>query len=160
MPHIPIPPTQFKGKGYTQLTGAIANTYTSGVVNIAQPNSNVAQQIKDIAEQEARMVLNEWMAEYKDLFKANETKLRIQNIRNIVGQWYDNRFNIIGAKEWDNHYEFTLGNDSINERYTILLHRRQTDSGHYIMECDGKTLWLLRDEFDTIEKIIICMRTI
>lgn len=160
MPHIPIPPTQFKGKGYTQLTGQIVNTNASGVVNIVQPNSNVAQQIKDIAEQEARMVLNEWMAEYKDLFKANETKLRIQNIQNIVGQWYDNTFNVIGAKEWDTHYEFTLGNDTITHTYTVLLHRRQTDSGHYIMEYNGKTLWLLRDEFDTIEKIIICMRTI
>ena len=160
MPHIPIPPTQFKGKGYTQLTGQIVNTNVSGVVNIVQPNSNVAQQIKDIAEQEARMVLNEWMAEYKDLFKANETKLRIQNIQNIVGQWYDNTFNVIGAKECDKHYEFTLGNDRITNTCTVLLHRRQTDSGHYIMEYNGKTLWLLRDEFDTIEKIIICMRTI
>lgn len=159
MPHIPIPPTQFKGKGYTQLTGTIVAN-TNGVVNIAQPNPNVAQQIKDVAEEQARMVLNEWMAEYKDLFKANETKLRIQNIQNIVGQWYDNTYNIIGANEWDTHYEFTLGNDTIPQRETILLHRRQTDSGHYIMEYYGKTLWLLRDEFDTIEKIIICMRTI
>ena len=67
MPHIPIPPTQFKGKGYTNLTGQIA-VNTNGVVNIAQPNSNVAQQIKDVAEQEARMVLDEWMKQHKDLF--------------------------------------------------------------------------------------------
>lgn len=160
MPHIPIPPTQFKGKGYTNLTGIIANANTSATINIVQPNSNVAQQIKDIAEQQARMVLNDWLKHNKDLFEANKTKLTIQNIHTIVGQWYDNTFNIIGAKEWDTHYEFTLGNDTIVQTHNILLHRRQTDSGHYIMDYNGKTLWLLRDEFDTIEKIIICMRTI
>jgi hypothetical protein len=159
MPHIPIPPTQFKGNGYTQLTGTIAAN-SNGAISISQPNSNVAQQIKDVAEQQARMVLGEWMKEYKDLFEANKTKLRIQNIQNIVGQWYDNTFNIIGAKECDKYYEFTLGNDTIPQRETILLHRRQTDGGFYIMEYNGKTLWLCRDEFDTIEKIIICMRTI
>lgn len=159
MPHIPIPPTQFKGKGYTQLTGTIAAN-TSGAVSINQPNSNVAQQIKDVAEQQARMVLNEWLTNNKGLFQPDTNKLKIQNIHNIIGQWYDNTFNVIGVKECDKHYEFTLGNDTIPQRETILLHRRQTDSNHYIMEYNGKTLWLLRDEFDTIEKIIICMRTI
>ena len=48
----------------------------------------------------------------------------------------------------------------MNEAYTILLHRRQTDSGHYIMQYGSKTLWLAKDEIDMVEKIIICMNTI
>ncbi|MFM2393778.1 MAG: hypothetical protein RLZZ546_1760 [Bacteroidota bacterium] len=157
MPHIPIPPQMTVTQRLQALT---TNTTGVGVTNIVQPNSNVAQQIKDVAEQQARMVLDEWLKSNKDLFEARENKLKIQNIKNIVGQWYDNTYNIIGVAEWDTNYQFTLGNDTIPQRETILLHRRQTDSGHYIMEYNGKTLWLLRDEFDTIEKIIICMRTI
>jgi hypothetical protein len=30
----------------------------------------------------------------------------------------------------------------------------------YIMEYNNKTLWLNTNEFDTIDKIIICMHTI
>jgi hypothetical protein len=159
MPHIPIPPTQFKGKGYTQLTGKIVAN-TNGVVNIAQPNSNVAQQIKDVAEQQARMVLDEWMKQYKDLFESKESKLKIHNIDKIIGMEYDSRFRVIGVLEENKYYEFTLGNDLLNQTESILLHRRQTDSGHYIMEYKGKTLWLTKDEIDMPEKIIICMNTI
>ncbi len=43
---------------------------------------------------------------------------------------------------------------------TILLHRKQTDNGMYVMEYNSKTLWLNKNEFDTIDKIIICMQTI
>jgi hypothetical protein len=53
-----------------------------------------------------------------------------------------------------------LNNDRMNSAYSILLHRRQTDSGHYIMEYEGKTLWVTKDEIDMPEKIIICMNTI
>jgi hypothetical protein len=159
MPHIPIPPTQFKGKGYTQLTGkVVANT--NGVVNIAQPNSNVAQQIKDVAEQQARMVLDEWLKNNIDLFESKEAKLKINNIQKIIGMEYDSRLRVIGVLEENKYYEFTLGNDLLNQTESILLHRRQTDSGHYIMEYKGKTLWLTKDEIDMPEKIIICMNTI
>ena len=151
MPHIPTPPTAFNGK-------IVANT--NGVVNIAQPNSNVAQQIKDVAEQQARMVIDEWMKQHKDLFEAKETKLKIQNIHRIVGEKYDDRLTITGVLEEDKYYEFHLNNDRMNSPYSILLHRRQTDSGHYIMEYKGKTLWLTKDEIDMPEKIIICMNTI
>jgi hypothetical protein len=160
MPHIPIPPTQFKGKGYTNLTGKIVNTNTNGVVNITQPNSNVAQQIKDVAEQEARMVLDEWMKQHKDLFDSTERKLRIKNVQKLIGMEYDSRLRVIGVLEENKYYEFTLGNDLLNQTESILLHRRQTDSGHYIMEYKGKTLWLTIDEIDMPEKIIICMNTI
>lgn len=159
MPQLPIPPTQFKGKGYTQLTGKIVAN-TNGVINIAQPNSNVAQQIKDVAEQQARMVLDEWMKQYKDLFESKESKLKIHNIDKIIGMEYDSRLRVIGVLEENKYYEFTLGNDLLNQTESILLHRRQTDSGHYIMEYKGKTLWLTKDEIDMPEKIIICMNTI
>ena len=55
-----------------------------------------------------------------------------------------------------------IGYASVGKRNveTILLHRKQTDNGMYIMEYNGKTLWLNKDEFDTTDKIIICMQTI
>ncbi len=132
---------------------------------VAQPQTlaqfgNIGQQIKDVAEQQARMVLDEWMKQNKDLFESKESKLKIQNISKIVGMKYDDRLTIIGVLEEDKHYEFHLNNDRMNSPYSILLHRRQTDSGHYIMEYEGKTLWLTKDEIDMPEKIIICMNTI
>ena len=153
MPHIPIPP---KPNGF--LAGVVSNT--SGTININQPNSNVAQQIKDVAEQQARMVLDEWMKQHKDLFDSKERKLKIQNVHKLIGMDYDGRLKVMGIKEWDTYYEFTLDTNLFNQPETILLHRRQTDSGHYIMEYKSKTLWLNVDEIDSLDKIIICMRTI
>ena len=88
--------------------------------------------------------------------------LTIKNVQQIIGQEYNEVFNIIGVKEHKHHYEFTLGYASIgpNKTETILLHRKQTDNGMYIMEYNSKTLWLNKDEFDTMDKIIICMQTI
>jgi hypothetical protein len=129
-------------------------------ININQPNSNVAQQIKDVAEQQARMVLDEWLKQYKDLFDSKERKLKIQNVHKLLGMDYDNRLKIMGVKEWDKCYEFTLDGERMNQAETILLHRRQTDSGHYIMEYKSKTLWVTKDEIDSLEKIVICMQTI
>jgi hypothetical protein len=147
MSRIPIPPmTAPPPKGVS--------------VNISQPNSNVAQQIRDVAEQKARMVIDEWMKGHKDLFESKSVKLKIQNIQSIVGMPYDDRLNIVGVVEEDKYYQFNLDNTAKTGGYQILLHRRQTDSGHYIMEYDSKTLWLCSDEIDTIEKIIICMNTI
>jgi hypothetical protein len=156
MPQLPIPPMTVTQRLQTLST----NTNGVGVVNITQPNSNVAQQIKDVAEQQARMVLDEWMKQYKDLFESKESKLKIHNIDKIIGMEYDSRLRVIGVLEENKYYEFTLGNDLLNQTESILLHRRQTDSGHYIMEYKGKTLWLTKDEIDMPEKIIICMNTI
>jgi hypothetical protein len=157
MPQLPIPPQMT----LTQRLQTLAtNTNGVGVTNIVQPNSNVAQQIKDVAEQRARMVLDEWMKQYKDLFESKESKLKIHNIDKIIGMEYDSRLRVIGVLEENKYYEFTLGNDLLNQTESILLHRRQTDSGHYIMEYKGKTLWLTKDEIDMPEKIIICMNTI
>jgi hypothetical protein len=135
MSHIPIPPTP--------------------------PANNVVQQIKDVAEQQARMAIDEWMKQYPLLWDGlKERKLKIQNIHKLIGMDYDGRLKIMGVKEWDKHYEFTLDGERLNQPEIILLHRRQTDSGHYIMEYKSKTLWVTKDEIDTLENIIICMQTI
>jgi len=88
--------------------------------------------------------------------------LTIKNIQTIIGETYNEVFNIIGVKEHIHYYEFTLGYASLGPRNveTILLHRKQTENGFYIMEYNNKTLWLSKSEFDTIDKIIICMQTI
>jgi len=88
--------------------------------------------------------------------------LTIKNIQTIIGETYNEVFNIIGVKEEKLYYEFTLGYATVGKpNYeTILLHRQQTDNGMYIMEYNNKTLWLNTNEFDTIDKIIICMQTI
>jgi hypothetical protein len=88
--------------------------------------------------------------------------LIIKNPQKLIGQTYNEVFDIIGVKEHTNHYEFTLGYATIGKpNYeTILLRRQQTDNGCYIMEYNNKTLWLIKDELDTIDKIIICMQTI
>lgn len=160
MPHIPIPPTMAHNRGTYQGPNQPRGFVTNQTVSVNPPNSNIAQQIKDVAEQQARMVIDEWMKQHKDLFDSKQTKLTIQNIHRIVGEKYDDRLTITGVLEEDKYYEFHLNNDRMNSAYTILLHRRQTDSGHYIMEYDGKTLWVTKDEIDMPEKIIICMNTI
>ncbi len=88
--------------------------------------------------------------------------LTIKNSQQIIGEKYNETFNIIGVKEHKHHYEFTLGyaSNGSNNIETILLYRIQTDNGMYVMEYNSKTLWLNMDEFDTTEKIIICMQTI
>ncbi len=157
MPIIPTPPPMT----VTQRLQTLATTMNGvGVVNIAQPNSNVAQQIKDVAEQQARMVLNEWLTNNKGLFQPDTNKLKIRNIHKLIGMAYDERLSVLGVLEEDKYYEFSLNSDKLNTAETILLHRRQTDSGHYIMEYKTKTLWLTKDEIDMPEKLIICMQTI
>ena len=88
--------------------------------------------------------------------------LTIKNVQQIIGQQYNEVFNVIGVKEHKHYYEFTLGYATIGKPNveTILLHRKQTDNGMYVMEYNSKTLWLNKDEFDTPDKIIICMQTI
>jgi hypothetical protein len=124
------------------------------------PAHNVVQQIKDVAEQHARMVMDEWVKANRDLMSYKEMKLKITNVHKLLGMDYDDRLKVMGVKEWDKCYEFTLDGERMNQAETILLHRRQTDSGHYIMEYKSKTLWLTKDEIDTLEKIILCMQII
>ena len=88
--------------------------------------------------------------------------LTIKNVQQIIGQQYNEVFNVIGVKEHTHHYEFTLGYASVGKPNveTILLHRKQTDNGFYIMEYNSKTLWLSKSQFDTLDKIIECMQKI
>jgi len=88
--------------------------------------------------------------------------LTIKNPQKLIGQEYNEAFDIIGVKEHTYHYEFTLGYASPGPKNveTILLHRQRTNNGMYIMEYNHKTLWLNTNEFDTTDKIIICMQTI
>lgn len=88
--------------------------------------------------------------------------LTIKNVQQIIGQQYNEVFNIIGVHEHRHCYEFTLGYASVGKPNveTILLHRKQTENGMYIMEYNGKTLWLSKSEFDTMDKIIVCMHTV
>ena len=152
MPQLPIPPT------ISQSINGITTTSTN--IDVVGTLSVAGVDIHDIAVQQARMVLDEWMKQYKDLFESKESKLKIHNIDKIIGMEYDSRLRVIGVLEENKYYEFTLGNDLLNQTESILLHRRQTDSGHYIMEYKSKTLWLTKDEIDMPEKIIICMNTI
>jgi hypothetical protein len=88
--------------------------------------------------------------------------LTIKNSQIIIGQKYNDVFDIIGVKEHTHCYEFTLGYASAGPRKveTILLHRKQRNDGMYLMEYNGNFLPLNKNEFDTPEKIIICMQTI
>lgn len=88
--------------------------------------------------------------------------LTIKNINDIVGRKYNEVFDIIGVKEHKHCYEFTLGYANIGPTNfeTILLHRKQTSDGMYLMEYRGDFLPLNKNEFDTIDKTIICMQTI
>jgi predicted metal-dependent hydrolase len=96
MPHIPIPPQMTLPQ---RLQTLATNTHGVGVANITQPNSNVAQQIKDVAEQQARMVLDEWMKQYKDLFEPKESKLKIQNLKKEQANAYIYKLSLMVSKE-------------------------------------------------------------
>ena len=144
MPHIPIPPSP-------TITTHQMNT------NIVQPNSNVAQQIRDIATEQARITMIELMKQQTELKK---TVLTIENIDKIRGAKYSEWLSVGGVKEWDNHYEFTLLDEKGSQVETILLHRKQTSDKRYIMEYNNHTLWVTKDRLDTIDAIIECMKEI
>ena len=86
--------------------------------------------------------------------------LTIKNPQRLIGEEYSDWLKVISAKEHNNHYEFTLANKEMSQIETFLLHRKQTENGNYILEYNGHTLWLNKNEFDTTDKIIICMQTI
>jgi hypothetical protein len=88
--------------------------------------------------------------------------LKIVNPEDIVGKQYNQTFDIIGVRELTHCYEFTLGYASIppQDVQIILLHRKKRSDGMYLMEYNNKFLELNINEFDSIDKIIICMHTI
>lgn len=113
-------------------------------------------QIRDIAKAQAKETMLEMMKQETE--KRKQTFLTIENIDKIVNTKYSETLFVAGVKELDTHYEFTLlgtvGNTQVE---TILLHRRQTSDRRYIMEYNGKTLWVSKDRLSTIAGIIECM---
>ena len=161
MPHIPIPPapkmtTQQMIQKLQQINGIV--TTQGQTTNIVQPTSNIAQQIRDIATEQARITMIELMKQETELKK--QTILTIENIDKIKGHKYSEWLKVGGVKEWDNHYEFTLLDEKGSQVETILLHRKQTSDKRYIMEYNNQTLWVSKDRLNTIDGVIECMREI
>ena len=159
MPHIPIPPSPtMTPQQIIQKLQQVNVISTQGqTTNIVQPNSNIAQQIRDIATEQARITMIELMKQQTELKK---TVLTIENIDKIRGAKYSEWLSVGGVKEWDNNYEFTLLDEKGSQVETILLHRRQTSDKRYIMEYNNQTLWVTKDRLDTIDAIIECMKEI
>jgi hypothetical protein len=121
--------------------------------------SNIVQQITDLAREQAKIALDELMKQEQE--KRKQTILTIENIDKIVGQNYSEWLRVAGVKEWEDHYEFTLlGTGSSNQHETILLHRRQTSDKRYIMEYNNQTLWITKDRLSSIAGIIECMNEV
>lgn len=139
-----------------QINGML--TTQAQTTNIVQPNSNIAQQIRDIAMEQAQQTMIELMKQQTELKK--QTFLTIENIDKIKGHKYSEWLKVGGVKEWDNHYEFTLLDNNGSQVETILLHRRQTSDKKYIMEYNNQTLWVTKDRLNTIDGVIECMREI
>jgi hypothetical protein len=127
-------------------------------VNNMTPQNNVVQQIRDIAEAQAKIALDELLKMEHE--KRKQTILTIENIDKIKGHDYSAWLKVGGVKEWDDHYEFTLLDEQHNQVETILLHRRQTSDKRYIMEYNNQTLWITKDRLSTIAGIIECMNEI
>ena len=145
-----------------QINGMLQNQKQTTNNLVVNQNANVyqqaimdAQQIRDIAMEQARITMIELMKQETELKR--KTFLTIENIDKIRGAKYSEALYVGGVKEWDNHYEFTLLGYSSNQIETVLLHRRQTSDKRYIMEYKGNTLWLSKDELSSIDKIIECM---
>ena len=117
-----------------------------------------AQQIRDIAEAQAKQTMIEMMKQEQE--KRKQMFLTIENIDKIKGHKYSEWLTVGGVKEWDNHYEFTLLDNNGSQVETILLHRKQTSDKRYIMEYNNQTLWITKDRLSTIDGIIECMREI
>jgi hypothetical protein len=156
MPHIPIPPrptmtTQQIIQKLQQVNGNIYNTPVQQTVLDAQ-------QIRDIAEAQAKQTMIEMMKQEQE--KRKQTFLTIENIDKIKGHKYSEWLTVGGVMESDTHYEFTLLDEKHTQVETILLHRKQTSDKRYIMEYNNQTLWITKDRLSTIDGIIECMREI
>jgi hypothetical protein len=158
MPHIPIPPkpTMTTQQMIQQLQRI--NTMPQQVNTMSTQSVLDAQQIRDIAEAQAKATMIEMMKQETELKK--QTFLTIENIDKIKGHDYSQWLKVGGVKEWDDHYEFTLLDEQHNQVETILLHRRQTSDKRYIMEYNNQTLWITKDRLSTIAGIIECMQEI
>jgi hypothetical protein len=116
-----------------------------------------AQKVTDIAIEQAKKVLQEYVEQEQ---QKRKTILTIENIDKIKGHDYSDTLKVMGVLEFENHYEFTLVGTNSNQIETILLHRRQTTDKKYIMEYKGQTLWVSKDRLSTIAGIIECMKEV
>ena len=148
MPIIPTPPPMTLRQKIQTLQG----------INNMSTQNNVVQQIRDIAEAQAKIALDELLKQEQE--KRKQTILTIENIDKIIGQDYSDSLKVGGVKEWDTHYEFTLLDEKGSQVETIILHRRQTSDKRYIMEYKGQTLWVSKDRLSTIDGILECMREV
>ena len=148
MPIIPTPPPMTLRQKIQTLQG----------INNMTPQNNVVQQIRDIAEEQAKIALAELLKQETE--KRKQTILTIENIDKIKGHKYSEWLKVGGVTESDFYYEFTLLDERGSQVETILLHRRQTSDKRYIMEYNNQTLWITKDRLSTIEGIIECMREI
>jgi len=158
MPHIPIPPkpTMTTQQMIQQLQRI--NTMPQQVNTLRASYVVDAQQIRDIAEAQAKATMIEMMKQETE--KRKQTILTIENIDKIKGHKYSEWLTVGGVTESDTHYEFTLLDEKHNQVETILLHRRQTSDKRYIMEYNNQTLWVTKDRLSTIDGVIECMREI
>jgi len=158
MPHIPIPPkpTMTTQQMIQQLQRI--NTMPQQQINTITKAVLDAQDIRDIAEAQAKATMIELMKQETELKK--QTFLTIENIDKIRGHKYSEWLEVGGVKEWDNHYEFTLLDEKGTQVETIILHRKQTSDKRYIMEYNNQTLWVTKDRLSTIDGVIECMQEI
>jgi len=155
MPHIPIPPkpTMTTQQMIQQLQRI--NTIPQQVNTMSTQSVLDAQQIRDIAEAQAKQTMIEMMKQETE--KRKQTFLTIENIDKIKGHKYSEWLTVGGVMESDTHYEFTLLDEKHTQVETILLHRKQTSDKRYIMEYNNQTLWITKDRLSTIDGIIECM---
>jgi hypothetical protein len=158
MPHIPIPPkpTMTTQQMIQQLQRI--NTMPQQVNTLSAGYVVDAQQIRDIAEAQAKATMIEMMKQEQE--KRKQTILTIENIDKIKGHKYSEWLTVGGVMESDFYYEFTLLDEKHTQVETILLHRKQTSDKRYIMEYNNQTLWITKDRLSTIDGIIECMREI
>jgi len=158
MPHIPIPPkpTMTTQQMIQQLQRI--NTMPQQVNTMSTQSVLDAQQIRDIAEAQAKQTMIEMMKQEQE--KRKQTFLTIENIDKIKGHKYSEWLEVGGVTESDFYYEFTLLDEKHTQVETILLHRRQTSDKRYIIEYNNQTLWVTKDRLSTIDGVIECMREI
>jgi hypothetical protein len=154
MPQLPIPPPMTLAQRLQTIQQINGNIYNSP----QQQAILDTQQIRDIAEAQAKQTMIEMMKQENE--KRKQTFLTIENIDKIKGHKYSEWLTVGGVMESDTHYEFTLLDDRGSQVETILLHRRQTSDKRYIMEYNNQTLWITKDRLSTIDGIIECMREI
>jgi len=157
MPHIPIPPKPTMTTQQMIQKLQRINTMPPQQINTI-PAVLDAQQIRDIAEAQAKQTMIEMMKQEQE--KRKQTFLTIENIDKIKGHKYSEWLTVGGVMESDTHYEFTLLDEKHTQVETILLHRKQTSDKRYIMEYNNQTLWVTKDRLSTIEGIVECMREI